>query len=97
MITAGRAGLPGRYCLEELLAELVEVRPPAEEYDAVARRRISSPVGGNTSWPSARLMATTITPVRRLMSASRRLCPARACVGRIGNLVHLDGQARSAA
>ena len=56
--------------------------------------RISSPEGGKTSWPSARLMATTITPVRQLdVRRPRMLSPARRMGRQDGHLVHLDGQA----
>ena len=47
--------------------------------------KTSSPDGGNSSPPSARLIAITITPVRRLMSASRRLWPASALAGVINS------------
>ena len=43
-----------------------------------------SPRGGNSTRPSARLTAMTITPVRRPMSASRRVLPSRGLPARIG-------------
>ncbi len=56
----------------------------------------SSPVGGNSTRPSARLTAMTITPVRRPMSASRRVWPFERAAGLDRNVVHLDRQAASA-
>ena len=43
-----------------------------------------SPPGGNSTRPSARLMAITMTPVRRPMSASRSVWPASGLSTRIG-------------
>ena len=68
----------------ELLAELVEVRAAAEDDDAVAGGEGLVAAGGNSTRPSARFTAMTITPVRRPMSASRRVWPRSGLPARIG-------------
>ena len=58
------------------MAELVEVGATADHDNAVAGGERLVAGGGNSTRPSARLIAITITPVRRPMSASRRVWPS---------------------